>query len=175
MSDDPRSRNRNREGGGSGRLLVIPVLVLAAGIWILALAEVGQTWETMRLAGRYDPPARVGDLVSTTLLNGQVFFGTLDSVTRNTISLRDVFFAQPAPRGQEQDTVNQRPTILRRSDNEWTQATAMAIPVDRVAYMENIGPDSRIARIITDARGRPPAKSGSGPASPAAPSGSPKG
>jgi hypothetical protein len=160
MSDEPILRVRSRTSSGSGRALRVPMLVLSVGIWVLALAEMGQSWEMVRLAGGYNVPGRLGDLVSATLVNGQVFFGTLDDVTRTTVRLRDVFFAQlPAqlPRGQEQtDTEARTPTILRRKDNEWTQADVMAIPVERIAFMETVGVDSRMARFITDARSQPP-------------------
>lgn len=90
MSDEPILRVRSRSSSGSGRALRLPMLILSAGIWVLALSEIGQGWEMIRLANGYEPPGRIGDLVSATLLNGQTFFGTLDNVTRTTISLRDV-------------------------------------------------------------------------------------
>src|SRR5271168_3780750 len=117
MSDEPILRVRSRSSSGSGRALRVPMMVLAAGIAVLALAEIGQGWEMVRLANSYEPPGRVGDLVSSTLVNGQVFFGTLDSVSRTTIQLRDVFFAQlPAqlPRGQDADAEPRTPNIVRR-------------------------------------------------------------
>lgn len=180
MSDEPILRVRSRSGSsGSGRALRLPMLILGAGIWILALSEVGQSWETMRLASSYEPPGRVGDLVSATLVNGQVFFGTLDSVTRTTIRLRDVFFAQlPAQeaRPQGQDADDRTPTILRRQDNEWTRADTMAIPIERIGFMETVGVDSRIARFIADARARPAGMPALAPADkPPAAGGPPKG
>ena len=168
MSDEPILRVRSRSSSGSGRALRVPIMVLAAGIAVLALAEVGQGWEMIRLANGYEPPGRVGDLISATLVNGQVFFGTLDEVSRTTIRLRDVFFAQlPAqlPRGQDADAEPRAPNIVRRKDNEWTQADVMVIPVERIAFMESVGVDSRMARFIADARSQPPMMP-SGPGSP---------
>jgi len=190
MSDEPILRVRSRSSSGSGRALRLPILVLSVGIWVLALSEIGQSWEMIRLAGGYNVPGRVGDLVSATLVSGQVFFGTLDDVTRTTVRLRDVFFAQlppQLPRGQEQTDADTRsPTILRRKDNEWTQADVMAIPVERISFMETVGVDSRMARFISDARSQPPVLPGgllgspsSGapgkPLSPPSPAGAPKG
>ncbi len=159
MSDEPILRVRSRSSSGSGRALRLPMMILAAGIGVLALAEVGQGWEMVRLADGYEPPGRIGDLISATLVNGQVFFGTLDGVSRTTIRLRDVFFAQlppQLPRGQDADAEPRTPNIVRRKDNEWTQADMMAIPVERIAFMETVGIDSRIARFIADARSQPP-------------------
>jgi len=159
MSDEPILRVRSRSSTGSGRALRLPVLALSAGIWVLALSEMGQSWEMVRLANGYEAPGRVGDLVSTTLVNGQVFFGTLESASRTTIRLRDVFFAQLPPqvgRNQEPEAEARAPNIMRRKDNEWTQADVMAIPVERVAFMETVGVDSRMARFIADARSQPP-------------------
>jgi hypothetical protein len=159
MSDEPILRVRSRSSSGSGRALRLPLLVLSAGIWVLALSEIGQSWEMVRLASGFEVPGRVGDLVSTTLVNGQVFFGTLESVSRTTIRMRDVFFAQLPPqvgRNQDQDADARAPNILRRKDNEWTQADVMAIPVERIAFMETVGVDSRIARFIVDARSQAP-------------------
>jgi len=158
MSDEPILRLRSRSSSSSGRALWLPIIMLAAGIWVLALSEVGQSWEMIRLASSYEVPARIGDLVSATLVNGQVFFGTLESTSRTTIRLHDVFFAQLPPqaaRNQDQDADIRTPTILRRMDNEWTQADTMAIPTERIAFMETIGVDSRVARFIADARSRP--------------------
>jgi hypothetical protein len=159
MSDEPILRLRSRSSSGSGRALRLPMMALAAGIGVLALAEVGQGWEMVRLANGYEPPGRLGDLISATLVNGQVFFGTLDSVSRTTVRMRDVFFAQlPAqlPRGQDADAEPRTPNIVRRKDNEWTQAEVMAIPVERIAFMETVGVDSRMARFIADSRSQPP-------------------
>ncbi len=170
MSDEPILRVRSRSSTGSGRALWLPMLILSAGIWVLALSELGQGWEMIRLASGYEPPGRLGALVSATLLNGQTFFGTLDNVTRTTISLRDVFFAQlppQLPRGQEQEGEPRAPVILRRKDSEWTQSDAMAIPVDRIAFMETVGFDSRIARFIANTRGQPPVVPGGEPSTPA--------
>ena len=159
MSDEPILRLRSRSSSGSGRALRLPMIALAAGIGVLALAEVGQGWEMVRLANGYEAPGRIGDLISATLVNGQVFFGTLDSVSRTTIRMRDVYFAQlPAqlPRGQDADAEPRAPNIVRRKDNEWTQADVMAIPVERIAFMESVGVDSRMARFIADSRSQPP-------------------
>jgi hypothetical protein len=159
MSDEPILRLRSRSSSGSGRALRLPMMALAAGIGVLALAEVGQGWEMVRLANGYEPPGRIGDLISATLVNGQVFFGTLDTVSRTTIRMRDVFFAQlPAqlPRGQDADAEPRAPNIVRRKDNEWTQADMMAIPVERIAFMETVGVDSRMARFIAESRSQPP-------------------
>jgi hypothetical protein len=159
MSDEPILRLRSRSSSGSGRALRLPMIALAAGIGVLALAEVGQGWEMVRLANGYEPPGRIGDLISATLVSGQVFFGTLDSVSRTTIRVRDVFFAQlPAqlPRGQDAEAEPRAPNIVRRKDNEWTQADVMAIPVERIAFMETVGVDSRMARFIADSRSQAP-------------------
>jgi hypothetical protein len=160
MSDEPILRLRSRSSSGSGRALRLPLLILSAGMWVFALSEIGQSWEMVRLASGYEPPSRVGDLTSVTLVTGQVFFGTLDSVSRTTLQMRDVFFAQlpgQLPRGQEQDQPEARtPNIIRRKDNEWTQADVMAIPIERIAFMETLGVDSRMARFIADARSQAP-------------------
>jgi len=160
MSDEPilRVRSRSSIRSGSGRALIWPIAFLGAGIWVLALAEIGQAWEEGRLSDGYNPPAHTGDLVSVTMENGQEFFGTLDSISRTTIGLRDVFYAQLAQQnahGDDQQTQPAQLTILRRRDSEWTQSDLMAIPVDRINYMETIGVDSRMAHYITNARSRP--------------------
>jgi len=158
MSDEPMLRVRSRSSSGSGRALRLPMLMVAGGLWVVGLSEVSQSWEMVRLASGYEVPGRIGDLLSATLVNGQVFFGTLESESRTTVRLRDVFFAQlPGQPGRtlDADTDQRPPTILRRKDNEWTQAEVMAIPVERIAFMETVGVDSRIARFIADARSRP--------------------
>ena len=172
MSDEPILRMRSRSSSSSGRALRVPILVLSAGLWILALSEVFQGWEMIRLAAAYETPGRIGDLVSATLVNGQVFFGTLDAASRTTIHLRDVFFAQlPAQgaRGLDQDAEPRTPNLMRRRDNEWTQAGEMAIPTERIAYMETVGVDSRVARFISDARSQPPVIPGGNNGSPPPP------
>ncbi len=168
MSDESIQRQRSRSGPtaipASGRALIVPIFVLSAGLWALALAEISQSWDMIRMASSYEVPARVGDLVSATLTNGQVFFGTLDAVSHTTIRLRDVFFAQmPAQTGNTLDPDAQggrTPVIVRRKDNEWTQADLMSIPIDKLSYMETVGTDSRMARFIADARSHAPALPG---------------
>jgi hypothetical protein len=157
MSEEALIRVRARAGAGSGRALQMPILILSAGIWVLALSEIAQGWEMVRLASAYEVPGRVGDLVSATLVNGQVFFGTLESASRTTLRLNDVFFAQlpQQPRSLDQDADTRTPNIMRRMDNEWTRANVMAIPVERIAFMETVGVDSRIAKFIADARAHP--------------------
>ena len=157
MSEEALMRVRARAGAGSGRALQLPLLILSAGIWVLALSEIGQGWEMVRLASAYEVPGRVGDLVSATLVNGQVFFGTLVSASRTTLRPNDVFFAQLSQqaRGQDQDADSRTPNIMRRMDNEWTRAGAMAIPIERIAFMETVGVNSRIAKFIADARSHP--------------------
>jgi hypothetical protein len=165
MSDEAMQRQRSRSPmvpmmPASGRALIIPIFVLSAGLWVLALAEISQSWDMVRMASSYEVPARVGDLVSATLTNGQVFFGTLDATSHTTIRLRDVFFAQmPTQTGNtlDPDAPGARtPVIVRRKDNEWTQAELMAIPIDKLSYMETVGTDSRMARFIADARSHAP-------------------
>jgi hypothetical protein len=173
MSDEPMLRVRSRSSAaGSGRALALPILVLSAGLWVLALSEIFQGWEMVRLASGYETPGRIGDLVSATLVNGQVFFGTLDAASRTTIHMRDVFFAQLPGQGtrtQDQEGEPHPPVILRRRDNEWTQAGEMAIPIERIAYMETVGVDSRMARFIADARSQAPQIPGGNVGQPAAP------
>jgi hypothetical protein len=163
MSVEPILRVRARSSSGSGRALRLPMLVLGAGIWVLAPAEASQGWETMRLAGVSEPPARIGDLVSATLVNGQVVFGALDGASRTTNRLRDDFFAQLPTGASTQAEGERTPSILRRQDNGWTKATVMAIPVERIGFMETVGVDSRMARFISDARARPAGLPGVGP------------
>ncbi len=163
MSDEPmlrvRSRSSSNSSSGSGRGLQLPILVLSAGLWLLALSELFQGWEMVRLANGYETPGRIGDLVSVTLVSGQVFFGTLDAASRTTIHLRDVFFAQlpaQAARGADQNAEPRAPSIVRRKDNEWTQAEEMAIAVERMGFMETVGSDSSVARFVANARSQPP-------------------
>jgi len=117
MSNEPmlrvRSQSSSNSSSGSGRGLRLPILVLSAGLWLLALSELFQGWEMVRLANGYETPGRIGDLVSVTLVSGQVFFGTLDAASRTTIHLRDVFFAQlpaQAARGADQDAEPRAPS-----------------------------------------------------------------
>ena len=53
MSEEALMRVRARAGAGSGRALQMPLLILSAGIWVLALSEIGQAWEMVRLASAY--------------------------------------------------------------------------------------------------------------------------
>jgi hypothetical protein len=163
MGDEPmlrvRSRSSSNSNSASGRALRLPILVLAAGLGVLPLSELFQGWEMVRLANGYKTPRRIGDLVSVTLVSGQVFFGTLDAASRTTIHLRDVSFAQLPPqaaRGADQDAEPRAPSIVRRKDNAWAQADEMAIPAERMGFMETVGADSHMARFIANARSQPP-------------------
>jgi len=86
--------------------------------------------------------------------NGQVFFGRLEDAGPQYITLRDVYYVQ---RLVDQDKKESKNILVKRG-NEWHSPEAMRLNVQHVLVIEPVGPESRVAQLIREAKS-PPASS----------------
>ncbi len=102
--------------------------------------------------------------------NGQVFFGKLGDAGSVYLSLHDVYFVQRQQTPDQKEAKN----LLVRLGSEWHAPDFMRINTRHIVFIEPVAPDSRVAKLIREAKKLPPAAppapaAGSpGPASPTA-------
>ncbi len=93
----------------------------------------------------FRPAGGVGSMQAVTLLNGQVYFGTLVEADGSHILLDDVFEGVTNVNAQ----TNQRTTqLVRRKTAAWHAPASMAIPTDRILFSEVIGADSVVGKTL---------------------------
>lgn len=137
----------------------IVIALLAAGAAV-AGAQIVQAIRAGDSRLQIVAPGAIGSLHSVFMVGNQVFIGTLESVDHGTVILSDVFYlqsqnAQPASPLTGGVVAPQRGAqLVRRVDGDWHQPTRMAIPIDRVIMMENVGRDSIVSRLVTEGRAR---------------------
>ncbi len=90
------------------------------------------------------------------LANGQSYFGQLDDINDEYVTLTDVFYlqsqqAQQANDQEEQDQDNQTQLQLTRLGGEIHQPqNQMFIAKTNISYWENLKPDSKVVKSIQD-------------------------
>jgi hypothetical protein len=158
------------EGNGvaSGFAKVAASLALLIG----AIAAAALAWQAVRPQGTTVGTGPLGALHSVMLINGQIYYGTLGEVGRGFVTLTDVHYVATAT-----DQAGQRTNrLLSRRLADWHAPLRMSIPIDRIVMIEQVGPDSAVARGIEQARSNPPPPAseppaGQAPAPPATPPG----
>ena len=98
--------------------------------------------------------------------NGQVLFGKLGEVTSEYRTLRDVYYIQRQVEPEKKEARN----LLVRLGSEWHAPDFMRINNRHIVFIEPVAPDSRVARLIREARAQPV---GSPPAASAPPAQTP--
>jgi len=140
-------------GGGYRGMLAAAVTCLA----LLALAELLQAWHALRGdsgAGSLRAQVRPGSICSVLLVNGQMYYGTLVSGPVGFVELSDVYYVRSVtpPDGTAQNQVVSRRKV------DWHGPEWMAIPLDKVQFIEQVGADSQLAKLIAQDRGGQPAQ-----------------
>jgi hypothetical protein len=90
--------------------------------------------------------------------NGQVFFGRIEEVGPSYLMLKDVFYVQSQVIQQEKDKKEVRSILIKRG-SEWHAPDLMYITTRHVVVIEPVGPNSRVAQLIKDAKAQKPAES----------------
>jgi hypothetical protein len=121
--------------------LLIGLLIAGALLWI-AVKPQGATVA----AG----PA--GALHSVMLTNGQVYYGKLEEIGRGYVTLSDVYYVSVLtdPQGNRQNR------LMNRQRSDWHAPLKMTIPIEKVVMLEQVGPESTVARGIEQERRSPP-------------------
>jgi hypothetical protein len=122
--------------------------VVAVGLLaLLTLAQLVQGWRAMRvdavqLSGLRT--AALGSLCSVLLVNGQMYYGTLITAEGGFIKLSDVYYvrgiAQTGPPASNQ--------LVSRRKVDWHGPEWMAIPLDKILFIEKVGAQSQLATLI---------------------------
>src|SRR5581483_2504983 len=120
-------------------VMLIAIYIIAVALTMLAVHNKPHPF---KVAGP------VGTIQAVTLINGEVFYGTLRSEDDGVLVLTDVYDVQTSVNPQ----TNQRTIQLnRRRTADWHGPLDMAVPAERVLFTESVGKDSRVAKAIAQA------------------------
>jgi hypothetical protein len=120
--------------------LAIGALIAAALLWIASKPQ-----------GATIPAGPAGSLHSVMLTNGQIYYGKLEEVGRGYVTLTDVYYVSvfTDPQGNRQNR------LLSRQRADWHAPLKMTIPLEKVVMLEQVGPESTVARGIEQERRNP--------------------
>ncbi len=107
------------------------------------------TWAGwQRGAGQFDK--KIGSLIGNslcaiTLTTGQIYYGTLAEAKDGYLRISGVYYVQNAtqPNGGALQF-----HLLSQQKTDWNAPDWMAIPLDKVLFVENVGTSSRVAKLI---------------------------
>lgn len=115
-------------------LLVLTQLIRA---WLSWQHETGSFRQVRAVAGH--------ELVAVTLTSGQVYYGNLEAAGNEYLRIGGIYYVQ------REDAQNGSPPqfhLINRKKSDWHAPDWMAIPRDKILYVEDVGNDSRMAGLI---------------------------
>ena len=135
-------------GKGGGRRTALALLLAALAVAAL-LALAAAAWR-QQLRPAF-VPGPLGATYAVQLQNGQMFYGVLRALDPAQLQLAEVYYVQPytMPNGQPGNRV------VSRQRNDWHGPTSLSIPLERVLYVEAVGPESQLARLIAQDKATP--------------------
>ena len=119
----------------------------ALALALLAVIAWSEAIGALRLRSADADLGPVGSLSSVTLSNGQVFFGTLDAVNPDSIVLDDVYYVTTSADQQN----NRQNRLVSREREDWHGPRRMWLPREKILLLEDVGPDSQVAKLIAQA------------------------
>jgi hypothetical protein len=125
-----------------------PRWLVVAGVvsgLVAALALAALAFSTWRAQERpVLNPAPLGTLCSVQLVTGPIYYGKLVAVGHNYLQLEQVYYVQSytQPNGQPGNRV------VSRNKNDWHGPLSQTIPVEKILFVEVVGPQSQLARLI---------------------------
>lgn len=123
------------------RTTALATLVIACALCVIAYQ-----------GARRDTSPELGtSFHAVALMNGQVFFGRLETGANDYLVLRDVFYIQSR---QNPDTKALANVLIQRG-GEAHQPDRMMINRQQVLLIEPVKADSQIAKLIAQQRGKP--------------------
>ena len=125
----------------AGRTMALATLVIAAALCVIAYQGM-RTHKTPELATPYQAVA---------LMNGQLFFGRLESGEDEYVVLRDVFYIQSR---QNPETKAVASVLIKRG-GEAHNPDRMLINRQQVLLIEPVKADSQIAKLIAEQNNKP--------------------
>lgn len=138
------SEQRSARGPCAGKMCWAAVLLLA----VLASSQVIQAlgvWQG-RGVNQTLSPGLTGSLYSVTLVNGWVYYGRLVEARPGYVKLADVYYVETSVVDSKTGRSDNR--LVSRQKNDWHGPEWMAIPVDKILLMEQVGAQSRLAKLI---------------------------
>jgi hypothetical protein len=132
-----------RSGFGFGVLKTV-VLVLVVGLVLAQTALSWSVWES-RAGPRLLSTGAAGSTYAVTLANGAVYYGRLSEARSGYIRLTDVYYVQS---GSADPNGHRDNHLVSREKNDWHSPAAMVIPNDKLLFVEEVGGQSKIAKLI---------------------------
>jgi hypothetical protein len=117
-------------------LAVAAGLVIAAALCVIAYQGVRA----------HDVPTLSTPYQTVALVNGQAFFGRIESLDGSYVVLRDVFYIQSRQNPETKDIAN----VLIKRGGEAHAPDRMIINRQQVLLIEPVGGDSKIAKLIAE-------------------------
>jgi hypothetical protein len=82
--------------------------------------------------------------------NGSAYFGKLQGAGTDYPVLTDVYYVQSQVNQETKEVKN----ILVRRGNEWHSPDRMVLNARHIVFMEPVGPNSTVAKLITQDKGK---------------------
>lgn len=140
MASDSEQYVHGRCAGKTGWAMLLLVA-------ILALSQAVQAWSAWQGRGGNQSlsPGMTGSLFGVTLVTGGIYYGRLVEAAPGYIKLADVYYIEGSVTDKSGRVDNH---LVNRQKNDWHGPEWMAIPVDKILLMEQVGAQSRLAKLI---------------------------
>lgn len=86
-----------------------------------------------------------GSLSAVTLSTGQVYYGKLLDSGRDYVRLGEIYYAQGVPQAGGAAPAF---SLVSRQKNDWHGPTMMVVPVEKILFIEDVAPSSRLGQLI---------------------------
>ena len=129
---------------------IISLKLINAGlvlVMLLVLSHATQAWVAWQAEKTAIDSIEPGQLCSVTLTNNQVYYGKFVSANTKALRLREIYYVQSAIDPATNQMSNR---LVARRNTDWHAPQSMLIPLDRVMFVESIGTESRLARLIAE-------------------------
>ncbi len=131
---------------GFRRLAVIAALLIGSVIAASLALQTTRLFERPQFG-----LGALGTLHSALLTNGQVYYGTLQQVGPNYIVLSKVYYVQTTADDKTGARTNK---LIDRAATDWHAPLSMTIPIDKIVFIEVVGPDSTVAKLIAASKAK---------------------
>jgi hypothetical protein len=129
------------------RFAVIAALVIGLGIAVSLALQTAQLFVQPRLG-----LGPLGTLHSALLTNGQVYYGNLQEVGQTYVVLSKVYYVLTST---DEKTGARANKLVERATNDWHAPISMSIPLDKIVFLEIVGPNSAVAKLIAESKAKP--------------------
>jgi hypothetical protein len=127
--------------------------VAAGALVVIAIASAMFALKEQRASAQ---PALSTEFHAVLLINGQAFFGKIQSLEAENVVLTDVFYIQSRQNPETKQVSN----VLIKRGQEWHAPDRMILNKRQVLLIEPVTADSQVAKLIGEqtAKGAVPAK-----------------